>query len=1323
MKCWPGWFLVLPWIWPGLGTAAKTQEPPKPIRALLVAGGCCHDYARQKDILTRGIARCARVEWTIAYDRDTSTRHLNPIYDNPDWAKGFDIVVHDECSADVRDKAAIDRILGPHRDGLPGVVLHCAMHCYRTEGWNRKQATPWMQFTGLISTGHGLQRPIAVTYVDKDSPITRPLSDWTTVDEELYNNAAGRLEPTAHALARGKQGRAESIVAWTNTYNGKTRVFGTTLGHNNQTVGDPRYLDLVTRGLLWAVDRLDDRHLRADVELVPENLARGKPATASSSQQHPAHPPGAAVDGNPATRWCADGDRRRSGGKWTWASPATSPASASSGSRTGSTIATRSRVPTTASPGQCSPIGRRATRRTGTSPTTSSLVRCGSSASPRRASRPARGPASSRSRSSAPRRSPLPNVPRWHHGPCGAGQDGLLGEVKAPAGLQVTLFARPPDVRYPTCLAAAPTGEVFVGIDENGSLDSGPRRGRVVRCIDQDDDGKADRFNVFATMDSPRGLVWDDGTLYVLHPPDLTAYHDDDGDGMADRSETLVKGIGFDLKFRGADHTTNGIRLGIDGYIYVAVGDYGFIKALGKDRRALQYRGGGVVRVRTDGSGLEAVSRGQRNIYDVAIDPLLNLFTRDNTNDGDGWDVRLSHVVPTGNLGYPSLFKNFADEIVLPLADYGGGSPTGSIYLQEPGLPPPYGDSLYTCEWGREAVFRHPLGPAGAGFKAGQELFLTLPRPTDIDVDGRSRVFVTSWRGATFTYDGPDVGYVIRVSDPAANVAAFPDLKAASDWRSSSGISLRAARSSASRPSARSCDADRLAPPHSPGARSPARAHGPMATRVAAVFTLERLPGRGSIPTLVALAGDPKLARVRPDRALRPQGGCCADPHLAVPEGAGRRQSSRPAPRRHRARPAGEVRGGSRARRADRRRGPAGRPRGGQGAGRPWCGRGMPVGPRHLHAQARPRRSPCPAGDVQPRGRGRPDRPAGVARSDDPPTGVPGALPARSPRGRVSGRLVGNAARYERALLQAGRLGADRADRAGPRRGARAGGFARGSRPLDRPAPQQGRAQGASAVKLDLAGLDPAARSGVAEILITRRSLSEEAARFLEGIALSDRESPALRARVLAGLRARRRTSAIVVLAAIGRQENPPPELLAAWRDFLRDDSHARRVAEFRRLADDADPARRELGYAVLLSVSANPRTGGRARAEADRAIEAAWKAPRSAASLLTAIGRSDAVAHAFDVRNRLADKDPEVARGGGVRRGTAGARPRDRPRPGPGHRLDAVRIGRSGGPPNQGRSPARRAAVPAPGLHRLPYRSARRAGQGAVPRGHLGPV
>jgi len=47
------------------------------------------------------------------------------------------------------------------------------------------------------------------------------------------------------------------VVAWTNEYGPKkTRIFSTSLGHNNDTVADGRYLDLVCRGILWTTGNL-----------------------------------------------------------------------------------------------------------------------------------------------------------------------------------------------------------------------------------------------------------------------------------------------------------------------------------------------------------------------------------------------------------------------------------------------------------------------------------------------------------------------------------------------------------------------------------------------------------------------------------------------------------------------------------------------------------------------------------------------------------------------------------------------------------------------------------------------------------------------------------------------------------------------------------------------------------------------------------------------------------------------------------------------------------------------------------------------------------
>ena len=252
-----------------VSVAASAADEVKPIRALLVIGGCCHDYQAQQHILKEGIAARAHVEVTISYDPDKGTRHLNPVYEDTDWAKGFDVVIHDECSADVKDPEVIERILKPHREGLPAVVLHCGMHSYRGEGFPK--TTAWFEFTGLASTGHGPQTPISLAFLDDEHPITKDMEDWTTIREELYNNSAGKLLDTAKPLARGKQtvrrrgGKEsveDSVVVWTNLYNGKSRVFATTLGHNNETVADARYLDLVTRGLLWSVDKLDEKHLK-----------------------------------------------------------------------------------------------------------------------------------------------------------------------------------------------------------------------------------------------------------------------------------------------------------------------------------------------------------------------------------------------------------------------------------------------------------------------------------------------------------------------------------------------------------------------------------------------------------------------------------------------------------------------------------------------------------------------------------------------------------------------------------------------------------------------------------------------------------------------------------------------------------------------------------------------------------------------------------------------------------------------------------------------------------------------------------------------------
>ena len=416
---------------------------------------------------------------------------------------------------------------------------------------------------------------------------------------------------------------------------------------------------------------------------------------------------------------------------------------------------------------------------------------------------------------------------------------------------QATIYASPPDVGYPVCVNAGPSGEVYIGIDENGSLGAKPNRGRVVRCKDTKGDGKADQFIVFAKMDSPRGIFFDNNVLYVQHPPFVTAYYDDKGEGVSNRSEDLVTGLGFDLKFRGADHTTNGMKMGMDGWLYIAMGDYGCIKAVGKDGHEMQRHGGGIVRVRPDGTELEMYAFGTRNVVDLCIDPLMNVYARDNTNDGDGWDSRLMYVLQSANYGYPILYRSFQDELIQPLADYGGGASTGAVYVDEPGLPEGFGRSLYTCDWGRNALYRNPLVPDGANYKAKQEPFVELTRPTGVDIDGQSCFYLASWRGATFDYAGPNAGFIVRIAPTTEAHQPVLDLKKATEAQLLQYLSgpsyfwrLRTSREIVRRGKK---------PELATGLEKLANSDSDIAVRAAAIFTLKQLFGVESHETLLRL--------------------------------------------------------------------------------------------------------------------------------------------------------------------------------------------------------------------------------------------------------------------------------------------------------------------------------------------------------------------------------------------------------------------------------------------------------------------------------------
>jgi putative membrane-bound dehydrogenase-like protein len=282
---------------------------------------------------------------------------------------------------------------------------------------------------------------------------------------------------------------------------------------------------------------------------------------------------------------------------------------------------------------------------------------------------------------------------------------------KCPPDWKVELVAAPPNLRHPSVVCCAPDGRVFVAEDPmDMGNDSTIPTDRIL-CFHPD--GKV---TVFAEQLGPVfGLAYVDGKVYVHHCPKFSVFTDDNGVGK-DRKDLIPvtnpkPNTGFN------DHIPANMRLGMDGWFYMATGDKGIFGATGLDGSKAEIHGGGVMRFRPDGTKLEVFSTGTRNHLDVAVNAEDELFTYDNTDDGNGWWTRVTHMVDGGFYGYPYDYKPRRPYTLWMMTDFGGGSPCGAIAYNEDALPAEYRGNVFLCEWGRGQLIRLQVSREGGTYK------------------------------------------------------------------------------------------------------------------------------------------------------------------------------------------------------------------------------------------------------------------------------------------------------------------------------------------------------------------------------------------------------------------------------------------------------------------------------------------------------------------------------------------------------------------------------------------------------------------------------
>ncbi|TWU04374.1 ThuA domain-containing protein [Stieleria varia] len=223
----------------------------KPLSLLLITSGCCHDYDFQTKSMQLAFEKQGvEANWTVVNEGGTGTKAEIEFYNNPDWAKGFDVVIHNECFAGTTNPEYIRKVTSPHHAGVNAVVIHCAMHTYRDA-----TIDDWREFLGVTSRRHEHQSNYEIKVVAADHPIMKSFPDGhKTAKDELY--VIEKTWPNTTVLATSKSERDGKVypVLWTNQY-GKARVFGTTYGHSNETFQDQVFLDALVRGTVWAAGR------------------------------------------------------------------------------------------------------------------------------------------------------------------------------------------------------------------------------------------------------------------------------------------------------------------------------------------------------------------------------------------------------------------------------------------------------------------------------------------------------------------------------------------------------------------------------------------------------------------------------------------------------------------------------------------------------------------------------------------------------------------------------------------------------------------------------------------------------------------------------------------------------------------------------------------------------------------------------------------------------------------------------------------------------------------------------------------------------------
>ncbi len=367
-----------------------------------------------------------------------------------------------------------------------------------------------------------------------------------------------------------------------------------------------------------------------------------------------------------------------------------------------------------------------------------------------------------------------------------------------PEGLKVSSALAPGLIDHPVMATLDDRGRLFVAENAGVNLDKEALLKELPNSIkmleDSNGDGIFDKATVFADkLTFPQGALWVYDSLYVMSPPSLWRFADEDGDGRAEVREELV--TGFDFTGNAAD--VHGPFLHPNGRLYWCHGRKGFAIP-DNDTGEIMEQGKGARIWSSQLSGGEVESfagGGMDNPVEIDFTDEGEIIGTVNLFYGRPRGDTLTHWVHGG--AYPRFdqglvleeFRKTGD-LLPPVHNFGHVAVSGMARYRSGVLNPAWTDGWLVTHFNTSDLTLTKLLPKGAGYESveTQSIFRVLKPDahlTDVLEDRNGDLLVIDTGGwfrigcPTSQIAKPEVvGNIYRLSKsdaPAYIAPVYPD--------------------------------------------------------------------------------------------------------------------------------------------------------------------------------------------------------------------------------------------------------------------------------------------------------------------------------------------------------------------------------------------------------------------------------------------------------------------------------------------------------------------------------------------------------------------